>query len=51
VASNVAAETVTVADVAALAERRRPSGGVAWTVAPQYEYRHRVAEYLGRGSR
>jgi nucleoside-diphosphate-sugar epimerase len=49
VASNVAAETVTVADVAALAEGREPHGGAAWTVAPQYEYRHRVAEYLGRG--
>jgi nucleoside-diphosphate-sugar epimerase len=43
---NVAAETLTVADVAALAEGRAPAGGAAWTVAPQLEYEHRVAEYL-----
>ena len=47
VAYNVAAETLTVADAAALAEGREPAGGAAWTVAPQLDYRHRVADYLG----
>ena len=51
VAANVAAETATVADVAALAEGREPPGGAAWTVAAQYEYGHRIAEYLGRSPR
>ena len=46
VAANVAAETVTVADVAALAEGREPSGGAAWTVRSPYAYDHRVADYL-----
>jgi nucleoside-diphosphate-sugar epimerase len=45
-AYNVAAETLTVADVAALAEGREPAGGAAWTIAPQLEYEHSVAEYL-----
>jgi nucleoside-diphosphate-sugar epimerase len=45
-AYNVAAETLTVADVAALAEGREPPGGAAWAVAPQLEYEHSVAEYL-----
>jgi nucleoside-diphosphate-sugar epimerase len=45
-ACNVAAETLTVADVAALAEGREPAGGAAWTLAPQLEYEHSVAEYL-----
>ena len=47
-AYNVAAETLTVADVAALAEGREPAGGAAWTVAPQLAYEHRVAGYLAR---
>jgi nucleoside-diphosphate-sugar epimerase len=47
-ACNVAAETLTVADVAALAEGREPAGGAAWSVAPQLRYEHRVAEYLRR---
>jgi nucleoside-diphosphate-sugar epimerase len=47
-AYNVAAETLTVADVAALAEGREPAGGAAWTVAPQLDYHHSVREYLGR---
>ena len=47
-ACNVAAETLTVADVAALAEGREPAGGAAWTLAPQLRYEHRVAEYLRR---
>ena len=37
-----------MADVAALAEGREPPGGAAWTLAPQLEYEHRVAEYLAR---
>ena len=44
---NVAAETITVADVAALAEGREAVGGQAWTVASPYTYEHAVAEYLG----
>ena len=48
-AYNLAAETLTVADVAALAEGREPPGGAEWTVAPQLSYQHRVAEYLRRG--
>ena len=47
-AYNIAAETLTVADVAALAEGREPAGGAAWTVEPQLDYQHSVAEYLGR---
>jgi UDP-glucose 4-epimerase len=47
-AYNVAAETLTVADVAALAQGRAPHGGAAWTVAPQFQYEHDVAGYLGR---
>jgi nucleoside-diphosphate-sugar epimerase len=43
---NLAAETLTVADVAALAEGREPAGGAAWTVASPLEYEHSVAEYL-----
>jgi nucleoside-diphosphate-sugar epimerase len=46
VAYNLAAETLTVADVAALAEGREPPGGAAWTVAPQLDYEHTVREYL-----
>ena len=45
-AANVAAETITVADVAALAEGRAPEGGPAWTVQSPFSYEHRVAEYL-----
>jgi nucleoside-diphosphate-sugar epimerase len=47
-AYNVAAETLTVADVAALAEGREPAGGAAWTVAPQLSYEHSVRGYLAR---
>jgi nucleoside-diphosphate-sugar epimerase len=43
---NVAAETLTVADVAALAEGREPSGGAACTFLSPFTYRHRVADYL-----
>jgi nucleoside-diphosphate-sugar epimerase len=45
-AANVAAETVTVADVAALARGEDPQGGAAWTVSSPFEYRHRLREYL-----
>jgi hypothetical protein len=43
---NVAAETMTVADVAALLRGEQPAGGAAFTVRSPFEYRHRVAEYL-----
>jgi nucleoside-diphosphate-sugar epimerase len=45
---NVAAETVTVADVAALAQGEKASGGAAWEVASPFSYRHRLADYLRR---
>jgi len=45
---NVAAETVTVADVAALARGEEPPGGAAWTVSSPFAYRHRLREYLAR---
>jgi nucleoside-diphosphate-sugar epimerase len=44
--ANVAAETVTVADVAALAREELPPGGASWTVASPFEYRHPLAEYM-----
>jgi len=47
---NIAAETLTVADVAALAEGREPAGAADWAVAPQLEYEHSVAEYLRRAA-
>jgi nucleoside-diphosphate-sugar epimerase len=43
---NVAAETVTVGDVAALARGEAPSGGAAFTVSSPFSYRHRLADYL-----
>ena len=46
-AENVAAETVTVGDVAALAEGRAPAGDAAWRFASPFAYEHRLAEYLG----
>ena len=45
---NVAAETVTVADVAALARGDQAGGGAAFTVASPFTYKHRLAEYLRR---
>jgi UDP-glucose 4-epimerase len=45
-AANVAAETLTVADVAALAEGREPAGEAAVAFTSPFEYRHRVAAYL-----
>ena len=47
-AANVAAETATVADVAALAEGREQEGGAAWTVESPFEYEHSLAAYLRR---
>jgi UDP-glucose 4-epimerase len=44
--ANVAAETVTVADVATLARGDQPSGGAAHTFASPFEYRHSLAEYM-----
>jgi UDP-glucose 4-epimerase len=43
---NVAAETLTVADVAALASGHRPTGGPAATFRSRFRYEHRVGEYL-----
>ena len=43
---NVAAETVTVADVAALARGEQPRGGAAFTVRSSFGYHHRLADYL-----
>jgi UDP-glucose 4-epimerase len=44
--ANVAAETVTVADVAALARGDEPSGGASCTFVTPFEYEHRLADYL-----
>jgi nucleoside-diphosphate-sugar epimerase len=44
--SNVAAETITVADVARLARGDARQDEPAFTVASPYEYRHRVEDYL-----
>ncbi|MDP8910936.1 MAG: SDR family oxidoreductase [Actinomycetota bacterium] len=46
--ANVAAETVTVADVAALARGDEPRGGAACTFVTPFDYRHRLADYLRR---
>jgi UDP-glucose 4-epimerase len=45
---NVVAETVTVADVAALVRGEEARGGVACTFASPFSYRHRLADYLHR---
>ena len=45
---NVAAETVTVADVAALARGDQPAGAPSFTVASPFTYEHRLADYLSR---
>ena len=44
--ANVAAETVTVADVAALARGEPASGRPACTYLTPFAYRHAVADYL-----
>ena len=46
--ANVAAETVSVADVAALARGERATGGAAWSFVTPFAYRHGLAEYLAR---
>ena len=46
-AANVAAESVTVGDVAALARGEKPGGQPACSFQSPFEYRHRLAEYLG----
>jgi UDP-glucuronate decarboxylase len=45
-AANVAAETLTVADAAALARGEAQAGGAVWTVASPFAYEHDVATYL-----
>jgi UDP-glucuronate decarboxylase len=45
-ADNVAAETLTVADIAALAEGREPAGGARARYASRFSYRHRLSGYL-----
>ena len=45
---NVAAETVAVADVAALARGEEPRGEAPCTFASPFSYRHRLADYLRR---
>jgi nucleoside-diphosphate-sugar epimerase len=44
--ANVAAETLTVADVAALAREEEPPGGATWTVASPFDYTLPLAEYM-----
>jgi UDP-glucose 4-epimerase len=44
--ANVAAETITVADVARLAHGKPPEDQPAWTVASPFDYRHAVSDYL-----
>jgi nucleoside-diphosphate-sugar epimerase len=44
--ANVAAETLTVADVARLARGEEPREEPAWTVASPFEYEHGVRDYL-----
>jgi UDP-glucose 4-epimerase len=45
-AANVAGESVTVADVAALARGEEPGAHAAATFVTPFSYRHRVADYL-----
>lgn len=45
-AAHVAAETLTVADIAAVAEGREPADDAPFRFASPFEYRHRVAGYL-----
>jgi nucleoside-diphosphate-sugar epimerase len=49
-AANVAAETVTVRDVARLARGELAEDVPAWTVASPFSYRHRLADYLASAS-
>jgi nucleoside-diphosphate-sugar epimerase len=45
-AANVAAESLTVADVGALARGEEPEGGAGCTFETPFSYRHRLADYL-----
>ena len=45
-AANVAAETVTVRDVARLARGERPADAPVWTVASPFSYRHELGDYF-----
>ena len=45
-AANVAAETVTVADVAALAQGEEPEGGATHSFASPFHYGRRLADYM-----
>jgi nucleoside-diphosphate-sugar epimerase len=44
--ANVAAETLTVADIAALAKGAPPAGGASHSFSSPFEYEHSLAEYL-----
>lgn len=44
--ANVAAETVTVADVAALARGEEPAGGASFSLDTPFSYRYRLASYM-----
>jgi UDP-glucose 4-epimerase len=46
--ANVAAETVTVADIAALAQGDEVTGAASCTFETPFGYRHRVADYMAR---
>jgi nucleoside-diphosphate-sugar epimerase len=46
--ANVAAETVTVADVAALAQGEQPRGDAGVTFVSPFSYAHRLEGYLNR---
>jgi nucleoside-diphosphate-sugar epimerase len=47
-ASNVAAETVTVADIAALARGEESTGTPVFRFETPFDYRHRLADYMNR---
>jgi UDP-glucose 4-epimerase len=49
--ANVAAETVTVAGLAALVRGEPVDRDAAWTVSSPFEYRHRLDSYLGADGR
>ncbi|HYY06119.1 MAG TPA: hypothetical protein VE997_06045, partial [Candidatus Limnocylindria bacterium] len=44
--ANVAAETVTVGDVAALVGGEEPAGGVSHGFSSPFDYEHSLADYL-----
>ena len=46
----MAAETVTVRDVARLARGERADDSPEWTVASPFSYRHGLADYLAGAS-